>query len=359
MKAPDFLKYFLVLVLLTPSINFKKEIKPSELFMSTFRIIDNYQDGIERKIVKHQLDNNMLSYKFISLDSLNSKKKEEKGIRDENKELEQLRKKMIITSITKEWFDYNWINIREKNLKTNPKNDSIFNFENIEYTINVLFNLKEKYNLNWKTATAHSLCESVFNQMPYGALDELGWFHLRIKTARNFFKYVRKKFKEDEDAKEILGKRFDKEKLKDPEYNSLFYLYLMDAHLKNSEKIDHALRKYNAGGHWKKEKIKKYSDKIEKILGILTTYENYSRKNPEGFAFFYLMTLFPEFKVEKITIKRDFWSENSIYGNETVWRSFYKINKKGYFNLINDKEKMDSFEKHYKVAREFVKNQEK
>lgn len=339
--------------------NPKKEIDFSNFFHTTTKIIQEYnqehiQENMKKEIIESLLANDMSTYQFVYLDSFNNIIKTEQ---EKDEELETLRKKMIITSIVKEWHDYSQEKINQDSIakaSINPKNSFDFNFNELEKTIYVFLEFERRYNLDWKTSTAHSLKESLCNHYPYGKLDEHGPFHIREKVAREYFKYVKQKFLKDSFASHILGDEFDAEKLKEPIYNSFFYLYFIDSKIKYSNSIEEALKKYNAGSKWKTEKADKYYSDLKKNMEILSKYDFYSRKNPEGFAFFYLMTLFPEFKIEATSIEKDLWNHN-FYENEILWRKIYRIDKEGYYSILNNPERIEFFKKNYDMARDFVK----
>lgn len=357
----NILKYIVALSLLFPTMDLKKDIKPERFFPATTKVIGIYREyGPEKYkeenkgVIRCFLDNNFMTYNYVTLDSLKNIIQEK-----EKTELDEERRRMIITTITKEWFDYTLEEISKGSSKINPKNNFVFNLEELNKTIDVFFEFEERYGLDWKTTVAQGLTESRCNLLKYGALDEIGLFHVREKTAKDLFRYVKKRFSDDEYASVILGKEFDKEKLMDPEYNLFFYLVIMDGRLRESKTVEEALRKYNSGIYWQREERKNYSDVIMRNLNVLSIYEQYSKENPEGFALFYLMTLFPELRAENVRINENFWSSQDVYENESLWKTLYKINKNGYFDLvnevINDSNKEQDFKKHYETARDFVK----
>ncbi|MCX8194135.1 MAG: hypothetical protein N3G19_02110 [Candidatus Pacearchaeota archaeon] len=340
----DFKKILLFLGLIINLNLYKKENEFLEnikdRFMTTTYISKLY-DGPKIELTKFHLTNGMLSYKAANLDSMNQI----------NSKITDLGKKMIITTIAKEWLYYLDLNIKEGKIKNNPNNKLVFDFDKLDLTATTLFEFEKRYNIEWKSVAAHSLLESVFDQLPYGTLDEIGKFHIRTKIAEKYFNYVKKKFIEDDFAQEILGESFEAEKLKNPFYNTLFYIAFMDDKLRSSEKIEDALKKYNAGIFWNNEKFDFYPQKIKNIISLLYKYERYAIENPKGFAFFYLSTLFPEFKT-KGSVKNEFW-----LNQDYVWKFLYekyRYNKKIYYEFIYDTEKKSLFEKHYNIAKEFI-----
>ncbi len=323
---------------------------------------------------KIKINNNLFSYRAetetkLDFDRYSFFNVNSKYFGDPNLDENKLRLKMSQSIVAKDRFNKFKHNIMKSPENSRyrdylDKNSFEFNLEKLEETLDSLIFFSLKDGADPRSIIPQSITESIANQLPYGLLDERGPFHIREKTAKDFFYSVKKRCSLEE--KEIIGEIFEKEKLMNLKYSWIFYSNFMSDQLAKQDSVQIGLRRYNGGSRIKGNT---YDKLIEKMIKQTHFYEAYSLVYPRQWGIEYISIMIPEFKFEKkIDVENSFWLTDNPLGinkdsdspwalkepNKSVLKTLAQINFLSANDLVVYPKKAEEFTKIYLRAKKLV-----